>query len=74
MVKIKHRLIRLLYVFFRLFPIKKKQVLLFSYYGEQYSGSPKYIGKYLLNKPDVDVIWAFVQPEKHREINCKTVR
>ena len=74
MVKIKHRLIRLLYVFFRLFPIKKKQVLLFSYYGEQYSGSPKYIGKYLLNKPDVEVIWAFVQPEKHREINCKTVR
>lgn len=73
MGSIKRTLIGLLYGFFRLFPIKKKQVLLFSYYGEQYSGSPKYIGKYLLNKPDVDVVWAFVQPEKHPEINCKTV-
>ena len=74
MVGLKHTLIRLVYGFFRLFPIKKKQVLLFSYYGEQYSGSPKYIGKYLLTKPGVDVIWAFVQPEKHSEVTCKTVR
>ena len=55
MGSIKRTLIGLLYGFFRLLPIKKKQVLLFSYYGEQYSGSPKYIGKYLLEKPDVDV-------------------
>lgn len=74
MERIKHRLIGLVYGLFRLFPIRKKQVLLFSYYGEQYSGSPKYIGKYLLNKPDVDVVWAFIQPEKHPEINCKTVK
>lgn len=74
MEKIKRILISLLYGFFRLFPVRKKQVLLFSYYGEQYSGSPKYIGKYLLNKTDVEVIWAFIQPEKHQGINCKTVR
>ena len=74
MGSIKRTLIGLLYGFFRLFPIKKKQVLLFSYYGEQYSGSPKYIGKYLLKKKDVEVVWAFVQPKKHPEINCETVR
>lgn len=74
MVGLKYTLIRLVYGFFRLLPIKREQVLLFSYYGEQYSGSPKYIGKYLLTKPGVDVIWAFVQPEKHPEVTCKTVR
>ena len=58
----------------RLLPIKKNRVLLFSYYGEQYSGSPKYIGKYLMKKKDVDVIWAFVYPEKHKEYKGKTVR
>lgn len=72
-MKIKHKLICLLYRFFRLLPIKKNRVLLFSYYGEQYSGSPKYIGKYLANKSDVDVVWAFTQPEKHRDLNCKIV-
>ena len=74
MAKFKHAMICLLYGVFRLFPINKKQVLLFSYYGEQFSGSPKYIGKYLLDQPDVQVVWAFVHPEKHRNTGCKTVQ
>lgn len=74
MAELKKKLIDLIYRFFRIFPIKKEQVLIFSYYGEQYSGSPKYIGKYLMTKPNVDVIWAFVQPEKHNEISCKKVQ
>ena len=67
-------MVAILYGFMRLLPVKKNKVLLFSYYGEQYSGSPKYVGKYLAEKKDIDVIWAFVNPEKHKEYEGKTVR
>lgn len=39
----------ILYKFFRLFLINRKSVLLFSYYGANYGGSPKYIGEYIAN-------------------------
>lgn len=74
MAELKRKLVGLVYGFFRLFPIKKKQVFIFSYYGEQYSGSPKYIGQYLMTKPDMCVVWAFVQPEKHGDVPSKKVR
>lgn len=62
------------YGIFRLLPVNRKRVLLFSYYGEQYSGSPKYIGKYLAEHTDLNVVWAFCIPEKHREFSGKYVR
>lgn len=63
-----------IYRFLRLLPIHKDEVLIFSYYGEQYSGSPKYIAKYLEGKKDVRVIWAFVNPQKHTGVSSKIVR
>lgn len=62
------------YACFRLFPLKNNRVLFFSYYGEQYSGSPKYIGQFLAEQTDYEVVWAFVFPEKHRDVKGKIVR
>lgn len=42
--------------------------MLFSYYGEQYGGAPKYIGTYLKEHSGLNVIWAFVDPDKHAGI------
>lgn len=72
--KQKTVLITAVYSLMRMLPIKKNRVLLFSYYGEQYSGSPKYIGNYLSKESDLELIWAFVQKEKHREFVGKAVR
>lgn len=74
MENIKEAMIRLIYSIFRLFPLKRNTVLLFSYYGEQYSGSPKYIGNYLSNNTDFKVVWAFVQPSKYTDVPGKRVR
>ncbi|MDY2609191.1 MAG: CDP-glycerol glycerophosphotransferase family protein [Eubacteriales bacterium] len=63
--EIKDKLIRIVYQLFRRFPIKKDRVLLFSYYGEQFAGAPKYIGTYLKQNSGLDTIWAFVNPEKY---------
>lgn len=71
---VKRAVIGWIYGIFRLFPLKKNTVLLFSYYGEQYSGSPKYIGNYLSNNTDLKVVWAFVQPNKHRGVRGRIVR
>ena len=74
MKNIKRNIIDFIYSLFRLLPIQKNTILFFSYYGEQYSGSPKYIGEYLQKNTDLDVVWAFVQPEKHRDVSDKVVR
>ena len=74
MSKVKRKGIRCIYSLFRHLPLKKKTVLLFSYYGEQYSGSPKYIGKYLSANTDYRVVWAFVHPEKYQDVPGKRVR
>lgn len=74
MGSMKRAVIRWIYGIFRLFPLKKNTVLLFSYYGEQYSGSPKYIGTYLSEHTDLKVVWAFVQPGKYAGIRGKVVR
>ena len=67
-------IIQVIYMLMHLLPIRKNQVLMFSYYGEQYSGSPKYIGKYLSEHTDLEVIWAFVNMEKHQSFTGKKVR
>lgn len=74
MKNIKKYIIDFIYSLFRLLPIQKNKILLFSYYGEQYSGSPKYIAEYLKKNTNLDVIWAFVQPEKYRSVGSKVIR
>lgn len=66
----KGKLIRIIYSLFRIIPIKKDRVLLFSYYGEQYGGAPKYIGEYLKEHSKLNVIWAFVNPGKYAGTFC----
>ncbi len=73
MSKIKRLLIKIIYAVFRLLPISAKKVLLFSYYGEQYSGSPKYISTLLANKSDVKTVWAFTNKHRHAEFSGKSV-
>ena len=65
---------KIIYSFFRLFPLSKNKVFLFSYYGEQYSGSPKYIGQYLSKNTNLDVVWSFVKPEEHPKYCGKSVK
>lgn len=74
MGNIKRTIIRLIYGFFRLLPLKSNTVMIFSYYGQQYSGSPKYIGNYIADHTDLKIIWAFVQPDKYTDVPGKTVR
>ncbi len=75
-VRIKDKLIRIIYGLFRIFPIRKKCVLMFSYYGEQYAGAPKYISIYLNKNSKLNVIWAFVNPEQYTSMlsSVKMVR
>lgn len=63
-----------IYGMLRLLPIKKNRVLLLSYYGEQYSGSPKYISRYLSKQSDLELIWAFTDAKKHANVPAKIVR
>lgn len=74
MEDMKNRIIKTVYAVFRLLPIRKNTVLLFSYYGGQYSGSPKYIGTYLTENTNQKVFWAFVQPEKYQDVPGKVIR
>lgn len=68
--QVKKWLLRLM----RKLPLSKR-VLFFGYYGEQYSGSPKYISRYMSdNGFDNRVIWAFTQPEKHTEYGGKAIK
>jgi CDP-glycerol glycerophosphotransferase len=56
---------------FNCFPIKKNKIFLFSYYGTQYGGNPKYITEYILEnvpKDIFDIVWAFVDPESKRHL------
>lgn len=58
----------------RCLPLKKKNILLFSYYGEHYSGSPKYISEFLQKKNGLNIIWAFTKPNIHEQCNTKKVK
>lgn len=69
----KH-ILRLFYALCRHLPIDRNKVLFFSYYGEHYSGSPKYISQYISANSDLQPIWAFVQPEKHPQYEGRVVK
>ena len=65
---------KICYALFRLFPVNKDLVLFFGYYGEQYSGSPKYISQYLTAHSEKQIVWAFADPSKHAHFEGKAVR
>ena len=65
--QIRYRIAAIVYSVFRHLPVKKDRVLLFSYYGEQFGGAPKYIDKYIRKNNELDVVWAFVEPEKYKK-------
>lgn len=70
----KQKIIEFVYTIFRLLPIKKDTILIFSYYGEQYSGSPKYIGKYLHKNSNLKIVWTFVNKNMHKDVEGKKIR
>lgn len=72
--KIKKLFLGAAYALCRLLPVDRERVLFFSYYGEQYSGSPKYISRYLTEQTGVKVVWAFVDPQKYDLPALKKVR
>lgn len=67
MGNLKKLIKQLIYTICRVFPIKKNRILFFSYYGERYSGSPKYLSEYFVSQTDSnpEIVWAFVHPEKY---------
>lgn len=68
MLDVKRRIIQTTYWLFRKLPIHSNRVLLFSYYGEQYGGAPKYIGAYMKRNTELDVVWSFVEPHKYEKL------
>ncbi len=50
----------------RLFPIRKRRILFWSFRGYQYSCSPKYLSEYLHDHfgKEFELVWAFRDPEK----------
>ena len=72
-MSIKNIIKLFIYNFFRIFPLNPNKVLIFSYYGEHYSGSPKYISEYLINNGNYQVVWAFVDINSH-DVNCDAVK
>ncbi|WP_455684411.1 CDP-glycerol glycerophosphotransferase family protein [Thomasclavelia sp.] len=65
LVKLKY----LLYRIYRILPIHKNRILLFSYYGSIYGGSPKYLSEYFVkNDKCLEVVWAFNQIDNYKNI------
>ena len=59
----------------KMFPIKKNRCLIYSSYGANYGCSPKYVSEYLVeNNPEIEVVWAFNQPEKYDIRGVKKVK
>ena len=67
-MSLKNYLIRIIYAVFRLFPVDKRSVLCFSYYGEHNGGAPKYIADYLSDNSDFHVYRAFVSPREYVQL------
>lgn len=63
LIYILRLLVHLLYIF----PIKYNRVIFSAYRGQQYSCNPKYISQKLqkLYGHDIEIIWAFNEPEKY---------
>lgn len=64
------------YSILRFLPIKNNRVLFIGYYGSQYGCNPKYVSEYLIthHQKDVEVVWAFTQPNKHNIDGVRKVR
>lgn len=65
---------KIIYSLCRILPISKNKILFFSYYGEKYAGSPKYLSEYMDQnyKDKMKVVWAFVNPTKYNLSNTIT--
>lgn len=51
----------------RLLPVKKNRILFSSFYGQHYSDGPRAISEHLHEQdPDMEIWWAFREPEEHR--------
>ena len=70
--KLKNKIQNLIVDFFNIFPIKKNKIFIFSYYGNQYGDSPKYISEYLVEnypKDKFDIVWQFNDVDSHKDID-----
>lgn len=67
MQKLKSNLKKIISFFANFLPIKKNQILFFSYYGAQYGCNPKYISEHLQSQygNKIKIIWAFTNPKDH---------
>lgn len=68
---LKDNVAKLIVNFFNLFPIKKNKIFFFSYYGNQYGDSPKYISEYLVKNylsDKFDIVWQFNDVNSHKDI------
>ena len=69
--EIKNKMQNLIVDFFNIFPIKKNKIFIFSYYGNQYGDSPKYISEYLVKnypRDKFDIVWQFNDIDAHKDI------
>lgn len=78
MQKSKNNIAKLLVNIFNIMPIKKNKIYIFSYYGNQYGCSPKYISEYLVNnypEKKFDIVWQFNDIKASRNIEgIRTVK
>ncbi len=66
----------------QILPINNRKMILWSYYGKQYSCNPKYITEYIINNCDYDIIWAFdknyydkvILPSGVRKVKMNTIK
>ena len=69
--KLKDNIVNVTINVFNLLPIKKNKIFFFSYYGNQYGCSPKYISEYLVkNYPNkYDIVWQFNNVQANKDIS-----
>lgn len=75
MIKVKNLIRKFGLKVAKIFPIDKNKILFFSYYGEHYSGSPKYLSEYIIEHSNYKVVWAFTKPDRYSNLkNIKCVK
>lgn len=71
----KNIIIHFFYLFFSLFPIKRKQILFIDYYGAKYGDSPAALSEYIVdNHHDWKIFWAFNDPIKFNIIGVRKIK
>ena len=74
---LKYCLIRILRVISKLsfiIPLRERQILCYSFYGKQYSDSPKYISDYILTHNqdyNFTIYWGVEEPEKFKDFETE---